>query len=178
MKMKQFRQFNVLIAIVLLICSIVLMINILFTPQPIQIILETGQAINTQSSSYFTLNIVILLIICASIIGAAITYLFYNSESNNFFKKSEKSADSENHIIKEASKNTNYDMIMPLLKDDERKIVHIIKDNNGEILQNTLVLKSGYSKVHTTRIIASLERKQIVQKHRHGLTNNIKLIHR
>jgi uncharacterized membrane protein len=105
--------------------------------------------------------------------GAAITYLFYNSETNTVFKKTEEHKEYETH----KQDNVNYDMIMPLLKDDERKAVHIIREHNGEVLQNELVLKLGHSKVRTTRILSSLERKQIIQRHRHGLTNSIKLKH-
>jgi uncharacterized membrane protein len=161
------KQFKILIAIVLLICSIVLTAYMLFTPQPIQIILETGQAVATQSSNYFTITTVMIMVLCSFIIGAAITYLFYNSENTPIFKKTEEHTSS--HI--------NYDLILPLLKDDERKVVHIIKENNGEILQNELVLKLGHSKVRITRILSSLERKQIIQRHRHGLTNSIKFKH-
>jgi hypothetical protein len=162
------RQFKIIIAIVLLVCSIVLTAYMLFTPQPIQIILETGQAVATQSSNYFTISTVIILVLCSFMIGAAITYLFYNSENNPVFKKTEEHDRNRNT-------NINYDMIMPLLKDDEKKAVHIIREHNGEMLQNELVLKLGHSKVRTTRILSSLERKQIIQRHRHGLTNSIKL---
>jgi hypothetical protein len=170
--MKPFRitidfRFKIIIAIVLLICSTLLTVYMLFTPQPIQIILETGQAVVTQSSSYFTISTVIILVLCSFMIGASITYLFYNSENNHVFKKTE---EHQQH-------NINYDMIMPLLKDDEKKAVHIIREHNGEMLQNELVLKLGHSKVRTTRILSSLERKQIIQRHRHGLTNSIKLKH-
>lgn len=167
------KQFKMIIAVVLLICSIVLTAYMLFTPQPIQIILETGQAVATQSSDYFTISTVIMLVLCAFIMGAAITYLFYNSENNLVFKKPE---EHKEHITHKQS-DVNYDMIIPLLKDDEKKAVHIIREHNGEMLQNELVLKLGQSKVRTTRILSSLERKQIIQRHRHGLTNSIKLKH-
>jgi uncharacterized membrane protein len=68
-----------------------------------------------------------------------------------------------------------YDRIIPLLRDDEKKTVRIIREQNGEILQNDLVLKLGLSKVRTTRILSSLERKEIITKQRHGITNSIKL---
>ena len=117
-----------------------------------------------------------ILIICSSVIGAALTYLFYNSESSSLFKKIEDKDNKENKTEKDDKhRHVNYDMIIPLLRDDEKKAIHIIKEHNGEILQNELVLKLGHSKVRTTRILASLERKQLVIKQRHGMTNSIKL---
>jgi transcription initiation factor IIE alpha subunit len=161
-----------MIAAILLVSAILLTINTLFKPQPIQIVLETGQAIATQSSSYFTITTVMILIICAFVIGSVVTYLFYNAETINSFTKTnsdDNARKSENTI------GTNYDRIIPLLRDDEKKAVHLLKEKNGEILQNELVLKLGYSKVKTTRILASLERKQIIIKQRHGMTNSIRL---
>jgi uncharacterized membrane protein len=168
------KQFRIIIAIVLLIASISVVINMLFTPQPIQIVLETGQEIATKSSNYFTITTVMVLIICSSIIGAALTYLFYNSENGSIFKKNPDAGTSYKED-RDKHKHVNYDIIMPLLRDDEKKAVHIIKEHDGEILQNNLVLKLGHSKVRTTRIIASLERKQLITKQRHGMTNSIKL---
>ena len=170
------KQFKIWIAIALLIASISVLIIMLFNPQPIQIILETGQAITTKSPNYFTINTVILLSVCSFIMGLSITFLFYNSENN---KNEQENNNSETKEIKkenkESSHDINYDRIIPLLRDDEKKAFHIIREHHGEILQNELVLKLDMSKVKTTRIIASLERKQIIHKQRHGMTNSIKL---
>ena len=48
-------------------------------------------------------------------------------------------------------------------------------DSKGQMLQNALVLKTSLSKVKMTRVLASLERKKLIVKERHGLTNRIKL---
>jgi uncharacterized membrane protein len=41
--------------------------------------------------------------------------------------------------------------------------------------QNKLTLKLGLSKVKVTRLLCGLERKGLIAKERHGLTNMIKL---
>ncbi|MBI4983495.1 hypothetical protein HZC32_02525 [Candidatus Woesearchaeota archaeon] len=61
------------------------------------------------------------------------------------------------------------------MKGDEKRVVLALKENNGQMLQNQLVLKLNESKVKVTRIISSLESKNLVEKERNGLTNNIKL---
>jgi uncharacterized membrane protein len=70
-----------------------------------------------------------------------------------------------------------HDRLVSLLREDEKKAVRLVRDAGGQMLQNELVLKLGLSKVRTTRILASLERKQVVEKHRHGMTNRIVLKH-
>ncbi|RJQ17219.1 hypothetical protein C4573_04170 [Candidatus Woesearchaeota archaeon] len=158
------RQFKILIAVALLIATLVILVMMLFNPQPLQIILETGQAVITQNPNYFTTGTVIILVLCTFVMGASITFLFYNTEKNPKQPGSISSKTPE-----------HYTTLLPLLRADERKAVHIIIDKKGEILQNELVLKLGFSKVKTTRILASLERKGIIDKQRHGLTNSIRL---
>jgi len=157
------KQFRMILAMVILISSIVIFAINLLDSQAIQIVLETGQEVTT-SANYFTLTKVMILISASFLIGAAITYIFYNSdEESRIFK-----------IKKTSNDPDSYDLIMPLLKSDEKKAVLALKENKGEILQNKLVLKLGLSKVRTTRILARLERKNIIIKERFGLTNRIK----
>jgi uncharacterized membrane protein len=160
------KQFKIILAIVLLISSIVLLVIMLFNQKPIQIILETGQEVVSKDSNYFNITTVMILIISSFLIGASIMYLFYNAEGTKVFSG----------IIQSTDNNKKkYDLLLPLLREDEKKAVRLLREANGEMLQNQLVLKLGLSKVKTTRLIASLERKQIVSKQRHGLTNSIKL---
>jgi len=158
-------QFKIIIAIVILTASIFLLFSQLFRPQPIQIILETGQEVTTQSSDYFTLYDVLLLITYSFLVGLTATYLFYNSDTNEVIKSLKRNKGLEK----------SYEMIIPLLKGEEKKVFSEILNSNGEILQNSLVLKLRLSKVKITRILSSLENKQLIIKERHGLTNKIKL---
>jgi len=158
-------QFKIIIAIVILTTSIFLLFSQLFRPQPIQIILETGQEVTTQSSDYFTLYDVLLLITYSFLVGLTATYLFYNSDTNEVIKSLKRNKGLEK----------SYEMIIPLLKGEEKKVFSEILNSNGEILQNSLVLKLRLSKVKITRILSGLENKQLIVKERHGLTNKIKL---
>jgi len=161
------KRFKIIIAIVLLVASIILLFSYLFNVQPLHITLETGQEIVTQNPDYFTLTTVILLIVCAFVIGATSAYLFYNADNINILavKTDDRSDD----------KIDDMKRLLPLLKHDERKVVSALMENNGEMLQNALVLKLGLSKVKITRMLVSLQDKQIIIKERHGLTNKIKL---
>lgn len=157
------KRFSTLIATVILIASIFLLFDKLFSPQPIQIILETGQEVNTQTSDYFTLNEVLLMLVCSFLIGTAAIYLFYNSDKEKIVR------------MFEPKKEEKYEVIIPLLKDDEKKVVLELRKNNGEIMQNSLVLSLGFSKVKITRILAGLERKNLIVKERYGFTNKIRM---
>lgn len=159
-------KFGIIISIVLLIASLFLLFNRLFTPQPIQITLQSGQEITTTTPEYFSLNEVLLLIVYSFIIGTAATFLFYNSDKKQ----------NENNLIKEQEIIKDYSVILPLLKADEKKVLLTLIEEKGEILQNKLVIKLGVSKVKLTRLLYNLEKKGIIIKERHGLTNIVKLV--
>lgn len=98
-------------------------------------------------------------------IGSVTVYLFYNSNTKDVIKS----------FRRDNGNREKYGMVIPLLREEEKIVFQQLVDSNGEMLQNALVLKSGMSKVKMTRIISSLERKNLVVKGRHGLTNKIRL---
>jgi uncharacterized membrane protein len=162
--MKQSQQFRIIFSIILLISSIIVLAVILLNSQPIQIVLETGQAITTQNSNYFPLSRVLLLVTASFFVGATSIYLYYTSGQNEVFSALRP---------KKSEAKDNYDVIAPFLKSDEKKAVLSLRESGGEILQNKLVLELGLSKVKTARLLSSLESKNIIKKERHGLTNRI-----
>jgi uncharacterized membrane protein len=159
-------RFNTVLAAVIMLASIVVLVLKLFTPQPIQITLESGREITTESIEYYSLSEVLVLVVSAFLIGVSAVFLFYNADVSMI---------KENVPSMRASKEPDYSMIMSLLRDDERKVVTALRDSKGEMLQNALVSKLGLSKVKIARLVFSLQRKGMITKERHGLTNKIKL---
>jgi uncharacterized membrane protein len=159
------KQFKVILFIVILVASVLLLFGKLFSSQPITIILETGQEVTTLASDYFSLTDAMLLIASSFLIGSVTIYLFYNSDTKEVIKS----------FRKENGMKEKYGMVIPLLRKEERSVFQEIASSNGEMLQNALVLKLGMSKVKMTRVLSSLESKNLIVKERHGLTNKIKL---
>lgn len=157
------KRFMTILSIVVLLVSLFLLFDRIFKPQPIQIVLESGQEVTTQNSEYFSLTEAILLVVCSFLIGSTSIYLFYNADRTIFIKSANQ------------DKTNKYEHILPLLKEDERKLFLALKEANGEMLQNKLVIKLNMSKVKVTRLIYRLERKNLIVKERYGLTNKIKL---
>jgi len=159
-------RFRILISLVILIASLVLLFDKLFSPQPIQIILQSGQEVTTSTPEYFSLSEVLLLATSAFFIGTTATYLFYNSDHRNIIKKQFHKLESDASI---------YEVILPLLKTDEKQVIKALIETGGEIQQNKLTAKLGVSKVKATRMLYRLEQKNLIIKVRHGLTNMVRL---
>lgn len=157
------KQFKVIMAVVVLTASILLLFSQLFDSQPIQIILETGQEVTTQYSGFFSLSEVLLLIIASFLVGSTSLYLYYNSDTDVL------------KTLGRKGKESGYDLILPLLKGDEKAIFKQLMDSKGGMLQNKLVLETGLTKVKMTRVLSRLESKQLIVKERYGLTNKIRL---
>jgi len=156
-------RFKIILAVAILISSIVILFSKLFSPSPIQITLETGQEITTQNPQYFALSEVLLLVVSSFLIGGTATYLYYKSDIKG----------KVSNII--SNGNRGNPAILNLLKPDERKVFVALHHARGEMLQNALVKKSGLSKVKVTRILSRLEKKGLIMRHRHGLTNKVKI---
>lgn len=158
------KKYKIIIAIVILIASLVILVDKIFTTTPIQIVLGSGQEVVTQDSSYYNLEEVILLVICAFLVGLSAIFIYYNSNGI-----------SKEHFLHLKRDKSKEKMIANLLKDDEKKVYHEILNSNNEILQNELVRRTNLSKVKITRIVHRLKLKGLVIKERYGLTNKIKL---
>ena len=158
-------QYKIIMAIVVLIASLFFLFDQLFTPVPIQIILETGIEVTTATAEYFSLVTVLVLISSSFLIGSLSVVLFYSSNTKEVIRS----------LRKQERPEKRYEMVLPLLKGDERPVFIQLLKAGGQALQNKLVLDSGLSKVKITRVLNSLERKHLIIKERHGLTNKIKL---
>ncbi len=159
-------QFKVFLSLVILGAALFLLFDKFFTPQPIQITLQSGQEVTTSTAEYFSLSEVLLLIISAFLIGTTATYLFYNAEQ----ARTKSSGSQTSESTKDA-----YTIILPLLKPDEKQAITSLLESSGEMQQNKLAAKLSVSKVKATRILYRLEEKGLITKERHGFTNMVKL---
>lgn len=67
-------------------------------------------------------------------------------------------------------------VVMPLLKPEEKTIVDILTKNNGEVNQKVLVRETDYSKAKVSRIVTNLNERGIIEVIHMGRTNKIKLL--
>jgi uncharacterized membrane protein len=73
------------------------------------------------------------------------------------------------------SKKDSINLILPLLKKEEKVIIDILNKYNGETFQRTLVRESNFSKATVSRLVNSLKERGIIEVEPLGRTNKIKL---
>ena len=59
------------------------------------------------------------------------------------------------------------------LKEEERHIVNVLRKKEGKCQQSTLVLLTGYSKAHLSRLLQEMESRKLITKHLKGNKNII-----
>ncbi len=62
-----------------------------------------------------------------------------------------------------------------LLRDDERKIVQLLLENDGQMRQYELDHMTGLNKVRVHRILKALEDRGVVEIQKIGKVNNVRL---
>jgi len=67
-------------------------------------------------------------------------------------------------------------VIFKMLDEDEKRFYALIRERGGEMLQKDIVASGSFSKAKVTRLLDKLERKEIVARERHGMTNKIRLL--
>lgn len=68
-------------------------------------------------------------------------------------------------------KQKDLQKILAHLTEDEQQIVNILADREGHIEQGTLVIITGFSKAHLSRLLDELQRRRIIHKEKKGKKN-------
>jgi len=105
--------------------------------------------------------------------GAIIAVIFVIGLVFIFSKESEKIIFKKMKTIKEAELKPKKFSKKSLdgLNSDEKKVMNNLLENNGSIFQSELVEKTGMNKVKVTRILDSLEARNLIERKRRGMTN-------
>ena len=70
-------------------------------------------------------------------------------------------------------RNRNVNLIIPILKKDEKKIFDTIMKNGSGVNQKIIVNDSGYSKAKVSKVLKSLEERGILRLERIGRKNKV-----
>jgi uncharacterized membrane protein len=62
------------------------------------------------------------------------------------------------------------------MTEDESRLYEMIAESGGEMLQMNIVSSEVFSKAKVTRLLDKLEKRGLVVRERHGMTNRVRLI--
>ncbi len=67
------------------------------------------------------------------------------------------------------------DLAVRLLDGDERRLMRVIVESKGDLLQRDLVRITAFSDAKVSRLLDRLEERGLVVRERHGMTNRVRL---
>jgi uncharacterized membrane protein len=76
-------------------------------------------------------------------------------------------------IDKKKEIKSKFSVMEKLLTKEEKRIVELLRDGNGEVLQSEITRNLSLSRLKVHRILTRLEKKGIIEKHPYGMTNKI-----
>jgi uncharacterized membrane protein len=152
------------IAVIAMVISIVILVNKLLTSAPVQIIIEGGYAIPVRGAVYFTVEDVLVLVVCAWIGGMSVVYLLMVRTKEPL------------EIPRDAEKvRKKVEVALQMLEGDEKILLKEISDSSSEIAQSDLVVKTGFSEAKISRLLDKLESRGLVVRRRYGMGNMVML---
>ena len=103
--------------------------------------------------------------IIAVIVIIGLVLIFSKESEKIIFKKIKQTSGAELKPKKFSRKS------LEGLNDEEKKVMNLMLGNNGSIFQSELVEKTEMNKVKVTRILDSLEARELIERKRRGMTN-------
>lgn len=150
---------SIIIGIIVIVSFLVLAFNIFpflgLTAHTEECSLEAGCPHEQQLN--FLETAIPLMLSFALLIGAGTYYLM-----------------SQRMESKDKSLKKSTDVILKFLNSDERKLVNLLIENNGKVLQAEVTRLPGMTKVKSHRVVLKLLDKGVLEKDRVGKTNILK----
>ncbi len=81
--------------------------------------------------------------------------------------------DNGSSVVEDAPEDAG---VISTLSADESTLYQMVADSGGEILQMHIVSSGAFSKAKVTRLLDKLEKKGVVVRERHGMTNRIRIL--
>ena len=76
-------------------------------------------------------------------------------------------------LIRRRINDRNHEEELPELDEDEKEIIELLKDNDGEYLQKDVVEELDYSKAKISGIVSDLVEKGVIEKEKEGRSNKL-----
>ena len=78
-------------------------------------------------------------------------------------------------VRKREHKNIRTTITNSMLLPNEQRVINVLQKNGEDITQSKLVMESGLTKIQVHRALVKLEKINLIEKQRYGLTNKIML---
>ncbi|RBI64665.1 transcriptional regulator [halophilic archaeon] len=156
----------------------------LINPSPVMVTVGENGTDVAELGNYFRYRDVVVVAFAASLLGASSTYLLTNEQSgyksDPASKKSSLTADQNDDLAPTdellEARRQEWEEIAEQLTNNEQVIYETLLDADGVLPQNEIVDRTDISKATVSRVLDSLETKNLVERKRRGMGNVVLLL--
>lgn len=149
------------VAAALMVASMVIVVDRLFLPAPIRIVVEGGTPVAVQGEVFFTPEEGVVLAGFSWVGGLSAAYLLFSGRRG---ESPRGPADPE-----------RVKMALSLLEEDEKRLLQELVDRGGTLNQSDLVVQTRFSESKVSRLLDRLEGRGLVARVRQGMGNVVTL---
>ncbi|MHB9287595.1 helix-turn-helix transcriptional regulator [Halobacteriales archaeon Cl-PHB] len=169
-----------LFAAVLFVAAALVLATQLITPSPVMVrVGEEGTTV-AELGNYFRYADVGIVAVAASLLGASGTFLLTadrpGPERRGDSPGMDRNPDAEPTEDVLAARREEWEATAERLADNERAIYETVMEADGVLAQTDIVERTDLSKATVSRLLDSLETKDLVQRKRRGMGNVVLLL--
>jgi len=166
-----------ILATVVLATSCFVIANTLIQSKPISIIIQNGTPIVVQAPAVYGATEVVTLVVTSWIAGLSAMYLYSKGSKKILGVPEKQIVATQEHagLTPKLEQLETVNTTLKVLREPGKRILEIIVNNGGEMLQKDLYLETNFSKAKISRTLRELEFRNIIQRRQFGGTKKIML---
>lgn len=164
-------------AAVALAISCFIIANTLTRSHPISIVIKDETPITVHTPVVYQEREVLTMAISSFVAGISAIYLYFEA-SKKTLRGLKRQVPTGKHVVELSPKLEDLERVstaLKILRGPTKKVLEIIVNNKGEVLQKDLYFETGFSKAKISRTLEKLELRNIIQRKQYGSTKKITL---
>lgn len=159
---------------VALAISCFIIANILVESQPISIVIEDETPTVIYTPVVYGEREVLTLVIASCIAGISAMYLYFETSKKPLVELGRQMTTRKHTgLSQKLEELETVNTALRVLRGPRRRILEIVVNKGGEMLQKDLYLETNFSKAKISRTLRELEQRNIIQRKQYGSTKKI-----
>jgi uncharacterized membrane protein len=165
-----------ILAAIIMAISCFIIANTVVQPQPISIKIEDANPIIIQAPAVYGEREVLTVVVASWIAGISTMYLYFESSKKVWAgPRIQVPITDQGNQIPHLQELETINTALKVLREPGKKVLEIIVNKGGDILQKDLCLETDYSRAKISRTLRELEARDIIQRRQYGGTKRIML---
>ena len=162
-------------AAVVLAISCFIIANTMTRSQPVSIVIEDGTAVTVHTPVVYQEREVLTVMISSFAAGISAVYIYFEASKKPLVEP-EREVPTRKQNAGQSPKLEELEAVstaLRVLQGRRRRVLEVIVNKGGEMLQKDLYLETGFSKAKISRTLKELELRDIIQRKGYGSTKKI-----